>query len=98
MGKMPLKFPRFIVELEYINFFSLLIKEIPAAKDDNIGPIVEHYLEGPLEKAIKQICLLMDQHTANGTAIWDIISERRLILRRDQRIYNKQVLVKPQKD
>lgn len=89
--KRPFKFPRFIVELEYINFFSLFIKEIPARKNDNIEPIVEHYLEEPLEKAIKQICLLMDRNTANGTAIWNIISERRLILRRDQRMYNKQV-------
>lgn len=96
--KRPLRFPHFLVELEYIDFFSLLLYQLPSGNNDNIVPVVEHYLEAALEKSIRQICNLMDRQKPDSTAIWNLVSERQLILRRDQKIYKKQIPVKVRKE
>lgn len=95
--KHPLHYPVFIVELEYLDFFYLLIKNLTSNDSTNIVPEITAYLEQPFKNSFEQICRLLDNHTANGLPIWKLISEQRLILRQDQRKYNKQVAGKSPK-
>jgi len=94
----PLEYPHFLLELEYIDFFSLLITQLHVEENDNIVPVVNCYLDAAQKHSIKQICSMMEYQNSDGTAIWNLMSEKQLIVKRDQKIYKKQVPVKTRKE
>lgn len=87
----PLNYPIFILEQDYLEFFYFLLRYLTFNDTKNVLPEITTYLEQASNKSVQQICILLDQQKADGMLIWQLMAEGRLILRKQQRDYNKQI-------
>ncbi|MEP7372310.1 MAG: hypothetical protein ABI675_02905 [Chitinophagaceae bacterium] len=83
--------PAFEVEALYLFFFNDLLNWMAIPKDDNIILAVQQLVEKCYSEASIAICKVMSQHSVDGSSIWEFINDRRIILRRDQQQYNRQI-------
>jgi len=90
----PFRFPTFCVELDYVGFFNKFLPYISAELDGSFIHAVNAYLEEAIQLTILNICRTLDQNEADGSMIWHLLDERKLILRRYRLAYSKQLVGK----
>lgn len=86
-----LREPAFFIESLYVDFFIGFVKWVKIAEDRNFILFVQQHLEKPLHDATMQICRIISEPSADGSAIWNFVNASRIILRRDQQQYNRQL-------
>jgi len=89
--KPPFTYPAFCVELDYVDFFIFMLKSFRTAETNNIVPFVSSHFEQGFDAAFLKICRILDQHSADGSDIYSLMSERKFIIRKDKRNYNRKV-------
>lgn len=77
----PFQYPAFIIELDYVKFFQKMMATIRADSKVNFVPVVQKYLEQAFNLTVIEICRALEQNKADGTAIWQLMDQRMLILR-----------------
>lgn len=83
--------PVFHVEAMYAECFYFFFTRLPVSKDANIVPLIQHLFENASNLAFKNICRILDQNKTDGRKIFRLISDEKLILRRDRMAYNRQI-------
>ena len=87
----PFDYPTFCPELEYVSFFIYLLIKVSGAGANNIVPFVSRHFEQGLDEAFTRICRILDRHRADGSGIYNLMEERKFILRGVKRSYNRKV-------
>jgi hypothetical protein len=87
----PFAAPTFCRELEYVDFFIYLLNNLQDAGNNNIVRFVSKHFERGLDTAFSQICRILDRHRTDGSGIYNLMADRKFILRRDKRNYNRKV-------
>ena len=83
-------YPAFLIELQYVDYFSFLVQGLSIGKETNVIPILNTLFERTIELAIKQVCRMLDQYNADGSTIFSLLNEGMPVLRQDWRRYNRQ--------
>lgn len=86
----PFPSPGFLVELQFLGFFALMIERIPDS--NNIVPQIEETIERALKNAFLEICKALDGHKeADGSEIFNLASGNEFIRRSVIKAYNKKL-------
>lgn len=85
------KIPSFVVESKYSEYFYEWIKWIPVSNYANIVPVVKELIETYHNEKRRQILKVLDQNKVDGSFIYELIEGERLLLRKDQKRYNRQI-------
>jgi hypothetical protein len=90
LGKKPaFEFPAFILETEFLEFFAEIIEQAP--EYSNIVPFMDQLIDKVLEESIFEICRVLNKYKVDGTTIFGLMAEKKLILTGVRKTYNKQV-------
>lgn len=81
----------FMVESLYLKFFVQLASCIPQPADGNILLAIQNLNENSCKDSIVKICKVLEQNSVDGSFIWELINDERLILRKELRRYNHQI-------
>jgi hypothetical protein len=96
LGKKPaFEFPAFIFETEYLELFAEIIEQVP--EYSNIVPFMDQLIDQVLEESILENCRVLNKYKVDGTAIFELMAEKKLILTGVRKAYNKQVRAKSSK-
>jgi hypothetical protein len=87
----PFEYPVFSYEIWFADFFILMLRTLPIRHSNNIAQVVKDYFEAAFEASFLRVCRILDNHKADGTGIYNLISERKFILRIEKRNYNRKV-------
>jgi hypothetical protein len=90
--------PRFPIETWYAEYFVSCLSRLPVDPITNIVPIVTLKINHELDLARQDIGKIIKQHQLAGTSIFKIIYEEKFIVRKDLRVYSKQLTGRPLKD
>lgn len=85
------KMPSFVVESKYSKYFYEWIQWIPVSDNDNIVPIVKELVETQYNEKSRQIFKILDQNKVDGSFIYELVAGEKLLLRKDQKRYNRQI-------
>lgn len=83
------EFPAFIFETDYLEFFAEIIEQSP--EYSNVVPFMDRLIDQVLEGSILEISRVLNKYKVDGTAIFELMAEKKLILTGVRKGYNKLV-------
>lgn len=87
--KPPFQFPAFLIETDYTDAFAYIIECVPWV--NNIVPFMDRLIDQALEQSIHEMCSLLDRYKADGTQIFELMSDKQFILMGHRKAYNKMI-------
>ena len=83
--------PSFEIETWYAEYFLEYVPEFLVDDNTDIIPIVTEKYINILNSSYRGICKVLDKYPVDGTKIFEIISKKQIIPRKDRSAYNRQV-------
>ncbi len=90
LGKKPrFKLPVFVIETDFIDFFAHILERAP--KRRNVIPYMDRLIAQAFDESVAEICGMLNQNGVDGTTIFELISDKKLIPTGVRKAYNKKL-------